>query len=98
MTSLNFSYPDGFGAVSVVHKLIVDRILARCAVMMESIPFNAAADPSAEHTHICRLDYMLAVENLVAVGFIGSVEESSAYTRQNAELDVIVLKIESVMR
>ena len=94
VTLLNFSNPDGLGAVSVVHQRVVDGILGSGTVMMEHVPLDAAAYPGTQHTYILGLDYGLAVENLISVGLVRGIQEAAADIRKNAYLDIVVLQIQ----
>ena len=89
---LDLADPDRLRSVAVVHQLVVDRILAGRAVVVEDVPFDAARDPCAEHADVGGFDHVLAVENLVSVGLVRGVEKASADVREHAHLQIVVLQ------
>ena len=89
--------PDGLRAVRIIHDAPVARHVAGLAMVVEHVPLHASADPGSRHSHIRRLDAVLMVEDVIAVGLVNGIEEPSADGRENAELDIFVLEIEGLI-
>ena len=90
---LNFSKPDGLAAITVLHKPVVHRQIGGSTVMMEYAPFYSPGNPCSKHSNIGRLNYMLAVENLIIVGKVGGIEEASPYIRQKTEFYIFIFQV-----
>ena len=63
--------------------------------MMEYVPLHTARDPCSEHTHVCRLDYALTVEDLITVGLVCRIEKTTSDVRKHTDLHIIILKVNS---
>ena len=86
--------PDGLAAVPVLDDAVVARDVRRGAVVVEDVPFDTARNPRSRHADVRRLDHVLVVEDVVAVGFVDGVEQPSADLRQDAQFDVFVFEVE----
>ena len=71
VTAFDLTHPDGLGAVPVVYEGVVNGVLARRPVVMEHVPFHTAAQPCTKHSDVRGLDDTLAVEDFIAVCFVG---------------------------
>ena len=89
-----FADPDGFAAVGILFHFVLHGKGGGGAMMMRDVPFDAAGDPRADQTDQGRLDDVLAVDEVVAVGFVDALEEAAAYFRQDTDADELVLEID----
>ena len=94
---LGLAYPDCLRAVCVVLDLPVARDVACLSMVMECIPLHSTADPCSRHTDIGRLHDSVAVEDVIAVGLVDSIEQTTADLRKDTELHVLVLHVETVV-
>ena len=90
VAQLGFAQPYGFAAVGAFGYRPVYGHMRSRAVVVEHVPFDSARNPRAGHSDVSGLDYVLMVENVVAVCLVYCIEEPAAYFGQNAELDVFV--------
>ena len=89
--------PDGLAAVPVLDDAVVARDVRRGAVVVEDVPFDAPRNPRSRHADVRRLDHVLVVEDVVAVGLVDGVEQPSADLRQDAQFDVFVFEVEGLV-
>ena len=61
---------------------------------MKDIPLHTSRNPGSEHTHVCGLDDALAIEYLISVGLVRSIEKTATYVRKHTDLDIVILKVE----
>ena len=98
VTQFGFAQPHGFATVGVRGYGVAYGHVRRRAVVVEDVPFNAARNPCARHADVRGLDYVLMVEDVVAVRFVYGVEKPAADFGQYAELDVLVFEVHRVVR
>ena len=97
VTVFGFAHPDGFGAVGTLLYFPVAGDVAGLAVVVEGVPFHSSAYPRSGHSHICRFHDLVAVEDVVAVGLVHGKEQPAPDFRENAELDILIFKIETIV-
>src|SRR5580704_8812455 len=68
------------------------RHIGRRPMMLRPIELHAAGDPRTQQSHEGRLDDMLAIEEVVSVGFVEPGVNAAADFRKNHQLDKFVLK------
>ena len=79
VAQFGFAQPHGFAAVGVFGYRPVDGHMRSRTVVVEHVPFDAARNPRARHTDVRGLDYVLMVEDVVAVCLVDCVEKPTAY-------------------
>ena len=90
-------YPDCLAAVGVAFDPVVARSVCRGPVMMEHIPFHTSGHPGPEHSDIRRLDHVVVIEYVVAVGLVHGVDEAASDLRKDTQFDIFILHIESLV-
>ncbi len=94
VAQLQFADPYGLGAVGVLLHLVLHRQEAGGAVVVWQVPLDPAGDPRAQQADQRRLDHMLVVDEVVAVGFVHRLEDLAADLRQNPDLHILVFQID----
>ena len=97
VAELDLADPDGSAAVGILGERVVDGHEGCGAVVVRDAPLDSAGDPRAEHSYQGGLDYVLAVEEIVIVGFVEGGKDTAAHLGQDAQLDILVLKIDGVV-
>jgi len=89
----HLTHPYGFTAVLVLLELILNGDKRSSPMVVRDVPLDAAGNPRADKADQRRLYDVLAIKEIVAVGFIDAFEDAAAYLRQNADPDVLVFEI-----
>ena len=97
VTIFSLPHPDCLAAVCIALDPVVARRMGGGPVVMEHIPLHAAGHPGPEHSDIRRLDHVVVVEYVVAVGLVHGIDEPPADLRQDAQFDIFILHIESLV-
>ena len=92
---LGLTYPYGLAAILIAFDSVVAWDVAGLTVMMEHIPLYTSADPCSRHTDVGRLDHILMVEDVISVCLVYGIEQTTSDFRKDAELHILVLKVES---
>ena len=83
--------PNGLRTVRVCLNLIIYRQKGCGPMMLGPIEFYAAGDPRPGQTDQCRLDNMLVVNQIVAVGLVLNAVDAPANFRQHQYAEIIIL-------
>ena len=97
VSQFEFPDPNGLAPIRIVPQSIVYRQKRGGPMVMGNVPFHSARDPSSQHAYQGRFYNGLAVKEIITVGLIQSREYTPPYLGQNAEFDVFIFKIESVV-
>ncbi len=77
VSNLHLAHPYSLAAVGVMLDAILHREHGGGAMMMGNIPLDAAGDPGADETDQSGLDDVLAVNEIVVVGFVDALKETA---------------------
>ena len=97
MAQLDFSHPDGGASVRAVDDEVVDGQKSRGPVVMGDVPFHPARDPGPQHTDEGRFDDMLAVDEVIPIGFVLGGEQPAADLGQDAQFEVFIFQIDRLV-
>jgi len=90
VAQLQFADPHRPAAVGACLEAVLHREERRRAVVVGNVPLDAAGDPRADQSDERRLDHVLPVEEVVAVGLVNAREDPSADLRRDTDLQVLV--------
>ncbi len=94
VAQLQLAYPYGLRAIGAFVHLVLYREKRSRPMVMRNVPFHAARDPGTQDADQRRLDDMLVIDELVAVGLVHRLEDFAAQFRDNADLYVLVFEID----
>ena len=94
MPEFQLAHPDGLAAVGVLFHRVLHGAECAGAVVMRDVPFHAARDPSSDQPDEGGLDHVLPVDEVVVVGFVDALEQTSAEFGQDAQPDVLVFEMD----
>src|SRR5208337_1008000 len=97
MTDLQLAHPYRLAAIRVVLDAILHGKNGGSAMMVGNVPLDAAGDPGPDEADQRRLDDVLAVDEVVVVGFIDPLEKTAAQFRKNADLYVLIFEIDDLV-
>ena len=83
---------DRAAAVLVFGDAPVGRRIGRRAVVLRPVELDAAGNPRADEAHQRRLDDLVVVDEVVAVGLVVGALDAAAQLRQHHHADVVVLQ------
>ena len=94
---LQLAHPHRLAAVLVLLDAVLHRQERRRAMVVRYVPLDPSADPRADQADQRRLDHVLPVNEVVAVGLVDSFKQPPADLRQYADLDVLVLDVHDLV-
>ena len=83
---------DGFAAVAVFHGAPVGRGVGGRAVVLRPVEFDAAGNPRAGKADKRRLDDLVVIDEVVAVGLVVGALNAAAKLRKHHHADIVVFK------
>ena len=83
---------DRAAAVLILRDAPVGRRVGRRAVMLRPVELDAAGDPRADQAHQRRLDDLVVVDEVIAVGLVVGALDAAAQLGQHHHADVVVLQ------
>jgi hypothetical protein len=86
------AHPDCGASIFTMLDRMLDGHVGGWAVMLGPIEFNPARNPRSQQSNKGRLDYILPVEEIVAIRFILADVDASANVREHHQVDVFVFK------
>ena len=87
-----FANDNGFAAVLMFDHGVIQRQHGGSPVVMQYAPLDSARNPGAGHPDIRRFYFIVFIDEVVIIGFIGGIIQLPAYFRRDAKLDILIFQ------
>ena len=89
--------PDSLAAVGILFHRVLHGEESAGTVVVGNVPLDAARNPRPDDADEHRFDDVLAINEIVVVGFVHAFEDAAADLRQDADADILVLQVDNLI-